>query len=190
MSTALGFDCSNYTQNLSPQTASALLEAGASRALVACQFPDVYHEQQQILANAGIATEAWIYLYNSKGPFVQQTKSALQTIGGTVPRLWLDIEDTSTPWVYDIEADIMDSLDEIRRAGLQCGIYTGAWFWKQYLPTFTPGPGVRLWLANYDNDPETYSADFGGWRYCSVKQYQGGASLAGVTNIDLDSWFD
>jgi hypothetical protein len=190
--TVLGVDTSNYTGDLSSQQAQELAAAGITRAIVACQFPDVFRQQLDALTAEGIACDAYLYLYNTdKGSYLDQTRAAIETVTGKpIHRLWLDLEDEELPFVRDIEADITDSIAAVRAAGIGVGIYSGAWWWQRYIASFKPGPGVRLWDANYDGNPDDFTVSYGGWTYSSVKQYQGGATIGSVANIDLDSFSD
>lgn len=191
--TVLGFDCSNYTGEISPEQASALYAAGMRRAILGIEDAELFKRQFMALTGAGIECAAYVYLYNTgRGGYLAQTKVALDLIAPMegVVRLWLDCEDVKQPWVRDIEADITDSLFLVRHSGVPVGIYTGRWWWQAYVPSFHPGPFVRLWDANYDGNPDDFSVSYGGWTYSSVKQYAGNATVAGLGTIDLDSWSD
>lgn len=94
-----------------------------------------------------------------------------------------------------IERDtICDALDELSRLGMPRVLYTSYGEWGSRLDPPDPlgCPDTYLWLANWDNDPESSNFDrhpFGGWQASDVviKQYTGNTNKYGVY-VDQNSY--
>jgi hypothetical protein len=85
----------------------------------------------------------------------------------------------------------------VEEAGLQAGIYTGAYWWPSKMGNSSEfsALGLPLWLANYgSNDPDNprspiTEVDFGGWTKVAVHQYSSKIPACGRDVRDHNYWF-
>lgn len=128
---------------------------------------------------------------------------------GGIKRIWLDCEagfsdngiqdDTEAPGItiaYRHERTMRQAL-RVEEAGLQAGIYTGAYWWPSKMgnsPAFS-ALGLPLWIANYGtNDPNNprppiTEVNFGGWTTVAAHQYSSTIGLCGRDVRDHNYWF-
>jgi hypothetical protein len=155
--------------------------------------PSATVQQLATLRTAGMAAEAYIYLWFDDVSLVQ---SALQLLQGTaIRRIWLDIEDEAAKKYNqaDTEARVQQALNycDTFGAGLslaRTGIYTGHWFWTDasYMANTQTFKDRLLWDAHYDNvaDATQNFVPYGGWSSCAIKQYVGTSIFGGVSQLD------
>ena len=186
-------DVSNYTGPLSADALTRWKALGVRLVIVqAVDPPPPYpptqtRQQLQACQDAGLMTDAYVYLWASDTPATIQARLALLD-GFPVRRLWLDCEDTSgeprAGWQAHIQA-VLEQLDAYPTATGRAGLYTGAWWWA---PKGLGGFGARpLWLAQYDGvDDPTQVQPLADWSAVAIKQYAGTSTLSGVPNVDLD----
>ena len=188
-------DVSNWTGEITAAQASALRADGITHAIVGTQYPrqpsaagyppGVAHQQIPALLGAGIAVDAYVYLYAGIQASIQVV-NALKVIApwkNSVGRLWIDCEDEAfTKGERTIEA--------IRQALRACGqtpagIYTGRWWWTAWAAnTGEFSAGWPLWAAQYDGIPNAdVFASFGGWPRCMIKQFAGSGTLSPLHGI-------
>ncbi len=97
--------------------------------------------------------------------------------------LWLDVE------TYEGKPGpgmvwLRKAADRCRARGVQAGIYTGKWYWDEYMKGVTGLADLPLWLAQYDNVPDLNQVKlFGGWTRAVGKQYR-------VDSIDHDVFLE
>ena len=106
--------------------------------------------------------------------------------GLPIGRLWLDIEVfPAGRSVAQLEALIQQGFDVC--GNVECGIYTGKWWWDAYMRGSTRFSHVPLLYAYYDEvaslDTWSYQA-FGGWPLATGKQYSYGYSCG--VNVDYN----
>lgn len=121
----------------------------------------------------------YLWLWNS-GSVVDDIRSKLALIPDDVQldmRLWLDVEDTSSPFSADRCLKALQLCDEWASArGLPpTGIYTGDWYLNGYMGGWFP-EGRMYWQADYGKAPELLPSR-------PVHQYQG-------SPIDLDAMLE
>ncbi len=114
--------------------------------------PGVTVEQLRAAQADGKHVGVYVWLWNS-GNHVADLASKLALIPGDVKlnmRLWLDVEDTTTPFDQErcLEAlDLCDGWADV--AGIpMTGIYTGDWYINGYMNGWFP-PDRKYWQANY-----------------------------------------
>ncbi|MEI6136062.1 MAG: GH25 family lysozyme [Chloroflexota bacterium] len=192
----LAIDVSNFTGPIDAARASALHAAGVRRAVVGTQYPGApypagcAHLQIPALLDAGIEVQAYVYLWFAEDASAQ-VRAALDVIvpwRDRIARLWIDVEDESGT------LDAAARVDVVARAVATCGamptgIYTAAWFWRSRMDDATAFAALPLWAAQYDGGANLEVSAFGGWACAAMKQYDGDATLAGLSHLDLD-WYE
>lgn len=183
----LAVDISNYTE---PLDAKLLYDSGVRKAIVQTVNPNIlsYQEQIPLLRSQGIEVEGYVYLWMDDPKFCSdRVRWACQSLRAMdVPRIWLDVEDETAD-----KRNLVPSLDaSIDAAGdMLAGIYTGKWYWDNYMGGITKYSHLPLWVAQYDNTQDLYMYPFGGWTSCVMKQYAGQSTIPGITGIDMN-WYE
>lgn len=91
--------------------------------------------------------------------------------------LWLDIE-IEENWSKSAAINFSNRfINYVQSKGYKCGIYTGYYFYKDYLQGNIPS--IPLWIASYGKQPPTYSAQ--SWQYSESGRIPGVA-----TPVDLN----
>lgn len=196
-----GVDISNYTDPLSAGALASwqLLHDVGLVIVQAVDPPPGYppgetREQLAACAAAGLATDAYLYLWtNSNVEADMRAKLALLSgLEQHIGRLWLDAEDTSA-------ASPAARISAIRQAFAVLdgwssahgkptpGLYTGRWWWMAYVNNTPEFANRALWTSQYDTiDDASVFMPYGGWERCAVKQYSGTSQLAGINGVDLN----
>lgn len=182
----LGMDVSNYSGTPTRENVAALVNSqNIGRVIIACQFPATFQSWYTVCQELGLGIEAYIYLYNTT-PYAAQVIDAENAIAGSgIDRLWLDIEDDTSP------VDLASELAAIAQAGVQTplGIYTSAGYWTAH-GNPQAGSHYPLWNASW-NDGASFDlnlvAPYGGWLRARCKQYAAGYQSYGLS-VDLDVW--
>ena len=185
-------DVSNYQGALSVEQFRALKAAGVE--VIVCgtdgsgAFPNVYAQQIAAAVEAGLEVEAYVFIYFATD-IAARTNQKLDLIqaSGHVSRVWLDCEDVDAPLdTGAVVSSIATARDAVHARGFECGIYTGRWWW---VPRTGDNDGfwnLKLWAAQYDQQPYLNVDPFGGWESVYRKQYTDKGSLAGISPLDLN----
>ena len=197
-------DVSNYTGELTESGIRELKGMGVDKLIVQIVDPPASYPpsvwKQQITASflPRFKLDCYVYLWNGQS-FTEQVKAAEDKIRGLFAgaptgslRLWYDTEDvTEGPGATDKAALAAALLEAIGKATMPCGVYTGKWYADAYYPVdFILPAGVPLWIAEYDNIPDTAVwTPFWGVNRPMVKQYEGMRAL-GNGKIDLNVYED
>lgn len=200
-SVALAIDCSNYSLPITHQQAAVLYSAGARRAVVQLvnERTLVHREQVPALLAAGIEVQFYVYVWFSAGEGFVAARVAwacreADAFPGVTKQMWLDCEQADSndpPFDYvhlPVTPQIRAAVQAARDSGYAPGIYTAPWWWIPGASNSTEWSDLPLWHANYDGNPEIESVAYGGWGTPAMKQYAADQSLAGVPNINLNSY--
>lgn len=195
MATQLAVDISNYQGNLSQQTFERWRAEGVRTVVCGTdgsqQFPVVFPAQVERARAAGLAVEAYVYLYFSQGAdgVVRRTNLKLDMVAqvGGIRRIWLDCEDTTSGLAPAALVGIIAAArDAVLARGYECGIYTGRWWWEPYTANDRGFWDRPLWLAQYNGVQTLDMEPLGGWTELHRKQYTDKGSLGGVSPLDLN----
>lgn len=193
-------DVSNYTKELTQSVLAKWQADGIQRVIVQAVDPPpgyphgVTRQQLQACLDAGMETEAYIYVWFGLANSVADLQRKLSLLEGySIKRLWLDVEDDSPPAqspaqrVYELRQllDVADAWAALHGLG-RTGIYTGSWYWSDYMGNTTEFSDRPLWAAQYDHQQNLVVAPFGGWTSVVIKQYAGTSVFDGQGGIDLD----
>lgn len=159
---------------------------------------------QTLEAAGGLEIETYVYLFWGLSPWNQtpldRVKAALQMCWDPagryrVRRLWLDAEDSSSPYREDQLLECVDYLDQV---GMPTGIYTGRWWWIPKTGNSTRFAHLPLWHAEYigqGSEPDlgapapgffdNFDA-YGGWVRPHTWQFWGTANLEGHS-VDVNA---
>lgn len=100
-----------------------------------------------------------------------------------IPYVWLDAEDTERGTPTSRRTELQQCVDLVTNAGLKAGIYTGAWWWRDYIGDTTQFKHLPLWHAAYgpNNSPAqpATSVNYGGWTAPHIHQYTSAVVLCG-----------
>jgi hypothetical protein len=192
-----GIEFSQWGGPLDAGTVECWKSRGVEFAVV--QYSAESRAQMDVLQQAGIKLEGYIYLYWGVSPWnqtpAQRTRLALATFGDRITRLWLDAEDSTNP--YD-ENQLLECVKVCEDAGMPVGIYTGGWWWKPNTGDSKAFSHLVLWDANYLRTSADADAEFipdlaswkpyGGWTKPEIWQYQGTSTLCGYS-VDMNYMF-
>jgi hypothetical protein len=201
----LGIDISKYTSPRSPTAMQRLKDAGQEMAIIQSHPPGYGPEASLELMRSCNAVElAWdAYIYGYCG-FPDWAEGALGTLDraqheGLQPlRVWYDIEDVVPATLamtvqqrvnaYNRDLTKIDHWCALR--GLpRPGVYSGKWYFDQYLPGVWAWADRDLWDSDYDQvaDNEHGFRPYGGWTRRAIKQYIGTSTIAGVSGLDQNA---
>lgn len=218
---AYGIDISNYAGEISPQVAAGLAAAGVTFCIVEFTDADLFERQVRALAGAGIKVSSYFFIYWSRiggettrlAILIQRVKlieaSGVQLgwqrpDGTYMPKIMLDFEDDSltSPPTNPMPAQGVvvghAMVQQVLGAGLNVGIYTGEFWWKQHMGNSMEFNGVPLWHASQFQQtvPTPFSQyyaghEYGGWPVPMVWQHRGTSDVAGVScDQNLEEWED
>lgn len=187
-------DMSRWGGELTADEARALRDAGVRLVIVgtgnAAGAGQWARQQAQAALGAGMAVDAYIYLYFAGDPR-NQVRDALDTLAGLqIRRWWLDAEDVESEelTVAQRHAFLSAAVAEVERVMLVSpGIYTGGWWWKTRMANSGVFSLLPLWNSWYDGDPDIDGLPYGGWTAddVAIEQYQGTTVLCGQS-VDLN----
>jgi hypothetical protein len=145
--------------------------------------PAQQHSLDQIASARanGCSVGGYCWVYPDLDP-VQTVRNALSLAARAtlaLKVLWLDVETymgQPAPGVAWLRA----AADECARIGVRCGIYSGVWYVRSYMPDAAMLADLPLWTAQYDGvaDPDQVTL-YGGWTKAAGKQYR-------IDSIDHD----
>lgn len=183
-------DFSGWGGELDVETVRCWARQGKRKAIVGVG-PNVALARRQMLAvlAGGLLLEVYVYPYYEAEPARYLNRVDAATAGLPVGFRWLDFEDTETlPGGYSWQVFVVLWVHQCMREAAarwgaeNIGLYTGAWWWKEYTGDSTECADWPLWAADYDY--ESFEP-FGGWKACRLKQYSGTTELCGFS-VDLD----
>jgi hypothetical protein len=202
MSTTLVVDWSNYTGVPSPQQVADLKAAGVTGVILGTQRPTITR-QQYALCQAQrldvVGLYVFVYWHVDDRRRLAEARALAEE---WMLRVWLDCEwDSSnnetifgpgTALPMPPPAQLVDTIaDYIRQLGADyfAGVYTGEWWWRQFLGNSQAFAMFPLWHAWYYLDrraPTSFDEfrPYGGWTRPHLWQYSE-RGLAGV-NCDLN----
>ena len=164
--------------------------------------PEPMAEAASRLIDAGIAVHGFYGLIYFGSPFgaTRDTLWAIelaQRFG--VSRVWLDCEidgkaigfnDAVEPTREQRVAEIREAVRLVESAGLQAGIYSGAWWWPGATGNSTEFARLPLWHAAYFNDgTRVRDVNYGGWSQCAIHQWTSTLEVCG-RNRDANHVWD
>jgi hypothetical protein len=138
------------------------------------------HSRSQIASAkaAGCTVGGYVWCYGSEDPrqTVRDAIALARSAGADLPVLWLDCES------YKVGGEVRDpgpdaawlraAIDESRKLGVKPGIYTGGWWWREFMNDSGEFSDLPLWAAEYDDSTDIEDVTlFGGWTHASGKQF-------------------
>lgn len=182
-------DISHHTGPVTVEQAEALRDDHrVTRAIVGLQRPAIFRQQLQVLGDAGMELDVYIYLY-FRTNVLKRVQTVLEQVAGfSIRRVWLDAEDTTAAMpAFRIAAQLQLAMEAVLDARRSPGIYTARWWWPQYMDGSTEFSGLPLWAAQWDKQ-ETLAGfrPFGGWTMPEMKQFVGDSSEWAGVHADLN----
>lgn len=185
------FDFSNWTRVPTADDCVTLRNLGYTTAIVGASFnPGLARQQIAVLVTFGFRIEVYAWLRHPIRDALLQNAIDACT-GFPVERMWLDVEDAEDAMGRspdELAQDVRLGVSYLRtRLTIEVGIYTGSWFWDDYMET-TDTFGCRLWLANYVTTPNVafiHAHLPGGWTPETLVIWQWNNHLAG-TDFNAD----
>jgi hypothetical protein len=138
------------------------------------------HTRAQIASAraAGCTVGGYVWCYRELDPrkTVRDAIALARSAGAELPVLWLDCE------TYKVQGVVRDpgpnaawlraAVDESRALGVRPGIYTGRWWWREFMEDTREFADLPLWAAEYDGNTDIDDVTlFGGWTRASGKQW-------------------
>lgn len=119
-------------------------------------------------------------------------RKIIEILNGRKTMVWLDVEDNcQTKLGANLVFLINAYKDIIKSAGLRFGVYTGVYFYENYIK---PYGGIKcpMWIARYGKNTGEmdlrYKPKFGnmiGWQYTSK------GTVTGISgNVDMNVWYE
>ena len=141
--------------------------------------PEEHSRSQVKSARAnGCSVGAYVWAYRSLDPYptIRNAVGLARRCDLEPPVLWIDCESYREGGVLkDAGPDaawLHAAIDECRTLGVTPGIYTGGWWWREYMGNTTEFADLPLWTAHYDEIADLGKvALFGGWTRACGKQY-------------------
>jgi hypothetical protein len=164
-----------------PRDLSAIIrQHRPDHVIVRMYLPEENPPQEHSIAQVESAREngcsvgayVWAYRSSDARQTIRDGLALARRCGLEPPVLWIDCE---TYLDVDPGPDatwLREAVDECRRAGVQPGIYTGGWWWRDKLGNSTEFADLPLWAAEYcePRDPASCTL-FGGWTRAAGKQW-------------------
>lgn len=180
-------DLSNYDADVAvAETAAALAAAGVTEAVVGCQRPELAGRQIASLRAARIRViGVYAFLYFGLDTEGQAAAAIGVARESGIARVWLDVESMVpnersglTPAERCEELGRCVAL--VESAGLECGIYTGRWYWIPRMADSAEFARLPLWHSEYPSDRHAIATvDYGGWTGVAMHQYASDLQLCG-----------
>lgn len=187
-----GLDISNYTGPVDGKL-DCYYDAGVRRFIVGCQNMAIARGQIEAIQRDGRfaidGTYAFLYWGRDTLGQTQNAIALAQSYG--LKRVWLDCEDATEGFsAFQIIQMIGDCQALVESSNLECGIYTGAYWWMGATDNSAFFNDLPLWYASYWDDRRIrQNVNFGGWTLATVHQYASTPELCG-RNEDRNVWFD
>lgn len=150
-----GIDVSSYQGNIDWKAAA---EDGVEFAILKIMMkdlsPDAQFEKNWCgCMEAGIPVQG-VYNYSyatTEEKAISDAKRVLSILGDRKPMVWLDIEDDVQKNIGGRMVDIIKSYERvIREAGLMFGVYTGLYFYNDYIRPYTMYiDEIPFWISRY-----------------------------------------
>lgn len=198
-------DLSNH--DFSTFDPACLKAAGVERVIVGSWDLAITTSIVMQCRNAGIVVEdLYCFLYYGLPWEQREVDNAISIIKGHggIKRVWLDCEAhfTAASGDLDTEAQGMTAARRIAitrnaearviTAGVEPGIYTGRYWWRDKMADTTTFAHRKLWHAEYGPNSNPTApvtvVDYGGWTAPSVHQYTSTVVVCG-RNRDHNYWF-
>jgi GH25 family lysozyme M1 (1,4-beta-N-acetylmuramidase) len=187
-------DYSNWQWPQTLETYQCAKERGCGHVIIRASLESARHieiarAQMAFAQQAGLGLSGYLWCYWHQDP-VQAVHDCLETYRDfPFHTLWLDAEDTEGAHSPEVVIDwLRRAIEAARGRNQRVGIYTGAWFWKQYVGNSPELGDVPLWDANYDGEPRSPFQPYGGWTSRAVHQFNSAYDLCGQA-IDMN-WID
>lgn len=190
----VALDISNHQGDLTQDNFNKFKEVGVQTIICGTdgnlQQGVAYQRQIQMAQNAGLRTEAYIYLYHTVPDMLARARIKLdmiQSVGG-VEQVWMDCEDTEPLHPTYIHNMIVGVRAEITGRGYQTGIYTGRWWWVPRTGNNSEFTDLPLWLASYDGiyELDISGNPMSGWTKLHRKQLSDKAVVGGYGPLDYN----
>jgi hypothetical protein len=151
------------------------------------------HTRAQIVSAraAGCTVGGYVWCYRDLDPrkTVRDAVTLARSSGVSLPILWLDCE------TYNVNNEVRDpgpdalwlraAVAEAQALGVRVGLYTAAWWWREFMDNTREFAELPLWLAEFDNKADIEDVNlFGGWTRASGKQWS--VKLPGGGELDRD----
>lgn len=193
-------DISNYYGYVSREWAARCVDAGIRHAIIRLSLETNEHiniarHQIAVFQDAGMEMVSgywWAY------PTLDDPRTIATRVVGTYPGLPLyaaDLEDDQHSYpspIRNIDWLHLALAGFAENSAPSC-IYTGEWYWRQWMGNTDEFRDVPLWVANWDRTPGNLDfTPFGGWTAAAGKQWCGEAHtpdsiVAGVA-VDRSTW--
>ena len=119
-------------------------------------------------------------------------KKVLEILNGRKAMVWLDVEDECLKNLKGTLVNIINAYGEvIQSAGLRFGVYTGQFYYNNYIKPYGE-IHYPFWLARYGNNTGEMDLKYKptlsgmiGWQYTSKGRVNG---IQG--NVDMDVWYE
>lgn len=194
-----GIDVSSYQGSINW---SEVAKAGVEFAILKVIRKDLQPDKQ-FEANYAGCTEAGLPVqgvYNySYATTVEKAKTdaqrVIEVLNGRKTMVWLDVEDSCLENLGDKLVDIINAYaDVIKASDLEFGVYTGLYFYNQYIKSYREKLDHVFWIARYPSSvtmkisqtaPESKKPDIlhelAGWQYTSSGSVDG---IAGKVDMN------
>ena len=186
-----GLDISHWEGPIAQREMDCFWESGVRHVVSGTQVEEITRQQLGMAVARGMTVDAYVYLVWDQD-MVAQVQEAFQRVSGfPIGRMWLDVEEEDGQGLgaNALISRVQAALDACRAHGsVDCGIYTGAGFWKGSMSDTTQLADAPLWYAhyNYKTSLEHWDTEhFGGWSKPVAKQWAEQA-LCGV-GVDKDT---
>lgn len=125
-------------------------------------------------------------------------RKVIAVLNGRKAKVWMDVEDACLKGLGITLLEIIRAYqEEIEKAGLECGVYTGLSFYNSYIKPWYHMLKCNFWIARYPSGAKVSVAyepsaakqpgikhTLEGWQYSSK------GSVPGISgNVDMNLWY-
>ena len=123
---------------------------------------------------------------------IMDAHRVIETLNGRKTMVWLDVEDECQKNLRERLISIINAyFGVIKNAGLPFGVYTGVYFYNDYMKPYG-GLNCPLWIARYGKNTGNMDLNYQpqlngmvGWQYTSK------GSVNGINgDVDMDVWYE